>query len=98
MKFYNKYVYPVISEFLSFYFVFLLFFGFLLVPGVADAFVYCAPYFPAPDLFPWFGFVFLLLFAFVDAFVQLIYKRHIAQKHLGVNECSEQDPGGADGP
>ena len=45
-------------------------------------------------------FVLCILIAYILVYVfdcvDTILKRHIAQKHPGVNECSEQDPSAAE--
>ena len=43
-------------------------------------------------------FVLVFVFDLIWDIILVLRKQHIAQKHPGVNECSEQDPGGADGP
>ena len=47
---------------------------------------------------PWGPFKFVLIIFIVFLFCSCLLERHIAQKHPGVNECSEQDPAGPDGP
>jgi len=101
MKFYNKFVYPVISDFFAFHYIFWVVFTFFLIPdnmiSFSDAMLYCSASFPHPWMFSCCAFVFVLAFGLLDRVVQYFFKRHIAQKHPGVNECSEQDPGGAEG-